>query len=74
MKQIYLISPSLQASTQARITDNSYSLGLGYLHAVIVQEGYRIEFVILPQTRNISLRKTETISFPRGDSPAISTQ
>lgn len=42
MKQIYLISPSLQASTQAQITDNSYSLGLAYLHAVIEQAGYRI--------------------------------
>ena len=37
-----MTSPSLQANVQVQATNNSYSLGLAYLHAVIENAGYDI--------------------------------
>ncbi len=42
MKKILLVSPPLQVNTQLHSKDNSYGLGLCYLHAVIENEGYQI--------------------------------
>ena len=42
MKKVLLVSPPLQVNTQAPSKDNSYGLGLCYLHAVIEKEGYQI--------------------------------
>ena len=42
MKKVLLVSPPLQVNTQAHLKDNSYGLGLCYLHAVIEKEGYQI--------------------------------
>ena len=42
MKKILLVSPPLQVNTQFHSKDNSYGLGLCYLHAVIEKEGYEI--------------------------------
>jgi anaerobic magnesium-protoporphyrin IX monomethyl ester cyclase len=42
MNKVFLVSPSLQPDVQQDIIDNSYGLGLGYLHAVIEQAGYDI--------------------------------
>lgn len=42
MKKVLLFSPALQPDIQAPSKDNSYGLGLGYLHAVIEAAGYRI--------------------------------
>lgn len=45
MKKVFLISPSLQRDVQARNIDNSYGLGLGYLHSVIELAGYDIKTI-----------------------------
>jgi len=42
MKKVLLVSPPLQVNTQVHSKDNSYGLGLCYLHAVIEKEGYQI--------------------------------
>lgn len=42
MNRVYLVSPSLQPNVQQDIKDNSYGLGLGYLHAILEQAGYDI--------------------------------
>lgn len=42
MKKVLLFSPALQPDVQAHSKDNSYGLGLGYLHAVIEKAGYEI--------------------------------
>jgi len=42
MKKILLVSPPLQVNAQAHFKDNSYGLGLAYLHAVLEKEGYDI--------------------------------
>ncbi|MCP3924081.1 MAG: radical SAM protein [Desulfobacterales bacterium] len=42
MKKVLLVSPSLQNNVQVNSKDNSYGLGLCYLHAVIEKEGYQI--------------------------------
>lgn len=42
MKKVLLVSSPLQVNTQAHLKDNSYGLGLCYLHAVIEKEGYQI--------------------------------
>ena len=42
MKKILLVSPPLQVNAQAHSKDNSYGLGLAYLHAVLEREGYDI--------------------------------
>lgn len=45
MKKVFLISTSLEEDTKAKSLpddENSYSLGLGYLHSVIEQAGYNI--------------------------------
>lgn len=42
MKKVFLISTSLQQSTQLHNKDNSYSMGLAYLHSAIEGEGYNI--------------------------------
>jgi len=43
MKRIFLVSPALQDNTQVYSKDNSYGLGLAYLHAVIEKAGYQIK-------------------------------
>ncbi|HHT9158342.1 MAG TPA: hypothetical protein ACFYEH_00635 [Candidatus Brocadiaceae bacterium] len=45
MKKVFLISPSLQRDVQVRGIDNSYGLGLGYLHSVIELAGYDIKTI-----------------------------
>ncbi|MEK7721266.1 MAG: radical SAM protein, partial [Elusimicrobiota bacterium] len=42
MKKVLLVSPSLQVNAQSHSKDNSYGLGLAYLHAVLEKEGYDI--------------------------------
>lgn len=42
MKKVLLVSPPLQTNAQAHSKDNSYGLGLAYLHAVLEKEGYEI--------------------------------
>ena len=42
MARIYLVSPTLQANVQMPSVNESYSLGLAYLHAVIEQAGHEI--------------------------------
>src|SRR3989338_241189 len=42
MKKILLVSPPLQVNAQAPSIDNSYGLGLAYLHAVLEKEGYEV--------------------------------
>lgn len=42
MNTVFLISPSLQPDVQQHIKDNSYGLGLGYLHAVMEEAGYAV--------------------------------
>ncbi len=42
MKKVYLLSTSLQESVQDHSLDNSYSLGLAYLHSIIKKNGYDI--------------------------------
>ncbi len=42
MIKILLVSPPLQVNAQAHSKDNSYGLGLAYLHAVLEKEGYEI--------------------------------
>ncbi|HBW21950.1 MAG: hypothetical protein A2X28_01870 [Elusimicrobia bacterium GWA2_56_46] len=42
MKKALLFSPALQKDAQAHSKDNSYGLGLAYLHAVIEKAGYEI--------------------------------
>ncbi len=42
MKKILLVSQPLQVNAQAHSKDNSYGLGLAYLHAVLEKEGYEI--------------------------------
>jgi anaerobic magnesium-protoporphyrin IX monomethyl ester cyclase len=42
MKKILLVSPALQVNVQFHSKDNSYGLGLAYLHAVLEKEGYQI--------------------------------
>ncbi len=43
MKKVLLISPSLQANIQESPKNNSYSMGLAYLHSIIEKAGYLIE-------------------------------
>lgn len=45
MKKILLVSPPLQVNAQAHSKDNSYGLGLAYLHAVLEREGYNIRTI-----------------------------
>lgn len=45
MKKVLLVSPPLQVNAQAHSKDNSYGLGLAYLHAVLEKEGYDIRTV-----------------------------
>lgn len=42
MKKVLLVSPPLQVNTQVHSKDNSYGLGLAYLHSVLEREGYTI--------------------------------
>ncbi len=42
MAKIFLLSTSLQESVQLQVEDNSYSLGMAYLHSSIRQAGYDI--------------------------------
>lgn len=42
MKKVLLVSPPLQVNAQAPSKDNSYGLGLAYLHAVLEKEGYEV--------------------------------
>lgn len=42
MKKILLVSPALQVNAQSHNKDNSYGLGLAYIHAVLEKEGYEI--------------------------------
>lgn len=42
MKKVLLVSPPLQVNAQAHSKDNSYGLGLAYLHAVLEKAGYDI--------------------------------
>lgn len=42
-KSVFLVSPSIQENVQLHDKNNSYGLGLGYLHAVIETAGYLIE-------------------------------
>jgi len=43
MKKVLLVSAALQKDVQVRLKDNSYGLGLAYLHSVIDNAGYAIE-------------------------------
>lgn len=54
--KVYLVSPSLQPDVQQDIIDNSYGLGLGYLHAVIEQAGYDITTRCLNNTATDAAR------------------
>lgn len=42
MKKVLLVSPALQVNAQSHNKDNSYGLGLAYIHAVLEKEGYEI--------------------------------
>ncbi|MCG2711225.1 MAG: B12-binding domain-containing radical SAM protein [Candidatus Omnitrophica bacterium] len=42
MKKVLLVSPPLQSNTQVCSKDNSYGLGLCYLHSVLEREGYML--------------------------------
>lgn len=42
MSKVFLVSPSLQENVQEHSKNNSYSLGLAYLHSVIEKAGYLI--------------------------------
>jgi radical SAM superfamily enzyme YgiQ (UPF0313 family) len=43
MKKVLLVSLPLQVNTQVHSKDNSYGLGLAYLHSVLEREGYTIK-------------------------------
>lgn len=43
MAKILLVSPSLQQNVQLHLTDNSYGLGLAYLHSAIERAGHTIK-------------------------------
>lgn len=43
MKKVLLISPSFQKNVQVKSVNNSYGMGLIYLHSVIEQAGYNIK-------------------------------
>ncbi|OGS13411.1 MAG: hypothetical protein A2234_04095 [Elusimicrobia bacterium RIFOXYA2_FULL_58_8] len=43
MKKVLLFSSALQKDVQAHMNNNSYGLGLAYLHAVIEKAGYLVE-------------------------------
>jgi len=60
MAKIFLLSTSLEERVQLHIEDNSYSLGMAYLHSSIRQAGYDIhtenhnntpEYISLPSIR-----------------------
>lgn len=56
MKSVYLVSPSLQADVQQNIKDNSYGLGLGYLHSMLEQSDYDITTRCFNNTPNAAAR------------------
>jgi len=43
MKKVLMVSPSLQGNVQVNSQENSSSLGLAYLHAVMEKTGYSVE-------------------------------
>lgn len=43
MAQVYLVSPTLQSNVQEQHKNNTYGIGLAYLHAVIEKAGFSIK-------------------------------
>lgn len=60
MKKVLLVSPPLQVNTQVRSKDNSYGLGLGYLHSVLEREGYAIRTFSYNNCDPVEARKAVT--------------
>ena len=54
MEKVLLVSPSLQENAQFKHVDNSYGLGLAYLHAVLENEGYNIKTLSYNNSDRIS--------------------
>lgn len=74
MERIFLVSPPLEVKVQEHIKNNSYGLGLGYLHAVIEKAGYSIMTECYNNHDNVYAEKVFVEEFNRLDPDCLLVQ